>query len=161
MDASVDRAQRPLSYQRQDSPQTLGEGLAEYYAANGARVTPPKDLPPESAALFRSHDMCHVIFGLDTSLADETLVDARTLFSCDVGVRRYVAYLSQDAQAKALFRELGWWAATMATFACLPRIARAALQAMAMRRKWPWTPPEEHLARPLADLRREYRIKVI
>jgi len=77
------------AYQAQDSQQTLAEGLAEYYAANGGRVVVPASLPPESRALFRSHDICHVIFGLDTTLADEGMADVRTLLSCDVGWGRY------------------------------------------------------------------------
>jgi hypothetical protein len=31
-------------------------------------------LSDESAELFRSHDICHVIFGLDTTFADEAMV---------------------------------------------------------------------------------------
>jgi hypothetical protein len=46
----------------------------------------------ESAEPFRSHDICHVIFGLDTTFADEAMVDTRTLLSCDVGVRKYVRW---------------------------------------------------------------------
>jgi len=34
-----------------------------------------------AAALFRSHDICHVIFGLDTVLADEVMADLRTPLS--------------------------------------------------------------------------------
>jgi len=147
-------------YRQQDSDQTLEEGLAEYYAANAGRVSRPETLPPASAALFRSHDICHVIFGLDTSLADETMADTRTLLSCDVGVRRYAAYLRQDPTAKALFAELGLWRAIGATLGCTPRIVRAAAAALAMKRRWPWEPPDAYGARTLADLRREYGITV-
>jgi hypothetical protein len=69
---------------------SLAEGLMEYYAANTGKVLRPSDLSEESAELFRSHDMCHVIFGLDTTFPDEAIVDTRTLLSCDVGVRKYV-----------------------------------------------------------------------
>src|SRR6185437_9214355 len=141
MQSTSDRA---LCYQRQDSPQSLVEGLAEYYAANQGRVTRPADLPAESAALFRSHDICHVIFGLDTSLADETLVDTRTLLSCDVGARRYAAYLASDPQARALFREAGWARIVWMTLLCVPRILRAAFEALRMRKRWPWVPPEAY-----------------
>ncbi|MDE2486196.1 MAG: hypothetical protein KGO51_02265 [Alphaproteobacteria bacterium] len=150
-----------LQYQRQDSALTLDEGLAEYYAANLGRVTRPADLPPKSAALFKSHDTCHVIFGLSTTLADETMADTRTLLSCDVGWRRYTHYLRTDAQAKALFAELGWARVAGVTLACLPRIARAAIEALRTRKRWPWVPPEGYGGRSLADLRREYRIRVI
>jgi hypothetical protein len=150
-----------LGYQEQDSSQTLREGLAEYYRANPGIVTRPADLPAESAALFRSHDMCHVIFGLNTSLGDETLADTRTLFSCDVGVRRYARYLATDQAAKAFFKELGYGKALAVTLKSLPRIVRAAVAALGMRKRWPWNPPDDYLDRPLGELRREFGIRVL
>ena len=150
-----------LGYQHQDSSQTLREGLAEYYGANPGIVTRPADLPAESVALFRSHDMCHVIFGLDTSLGDEALADARTLFSCDVGVRDYARYMTTDKAAKAVFKELGYGKAVAITLKSLPRIVRAALAAFGMRKRWPWNPPNGYLDRPLGELRREFGIRVL
>lgn len=152
---------RRFGYQRQDSPQSLAQGLAEYYAANVGRVTPPEALPPESAALFRSHDICHVIFGLDTTLADETLADTRTLLSCDVGAQRYAAYLNSDPQARAIFRQTGWGAIVWTTLRCLPRIVRAGFEALRMRKRWPWVPPDSYRERSLADLRAEYGIRLV
>lgn len=150
-----------LSYQQQESALTLAEGLEEYYAANGGTVIRPRDLPPESAALFRSHDTCHVIFGLDTTLDDEALADMRTLFSCDVGLRRYAGYLTQDKQAKALFKELGYLKSILVTVLALPRICRAATEAWRMTKKWPWAPPDSYQGRTLADLRHEFGICVV
>jgi hypothetical protein len=150
-----------LAYQRPDSEQTLGEALSEYYAANAGRILPPDALEDGSAALFRSHDICHVIFGLDTSLADEALVDTRTMLSSDVGARRYAAYLTEDPHVREVFREAGYLKTAWATLICLPRMGRAALEAVRMRKRWPWLPPQDYGARSLADLRREYRIRVI
>jgi hypothetical protein len=148
-------------YQEQASGQTLADGLAEYYAANAGRVTRPADLPPESMALFRSHDICHVIFGLGTSLADETLADTRTLLSCDVGVRRYAAYMARDKQAKAIVREIGYFRVAWITIRCVPRILRAAFEILYMPKRWPWMPPESYRSRTLDDLRREYGIRIV
>ena len=161
MRRSRDNPAARLSYQRQESPQTLSEGLQEYYGANVGAVTRPKDLPPESAALFLSHDICHVIFGLNTTLDDEALADARTLLSCDVGVYRYASYLAQDKQAKALFKELGYLKSAWVTLMSLPRIGRAVRETWRMKKRWPWVPPETFLNRTLADLRGEFGIRVI
>ena len=149
------------AYQAQDSQQTLAEGLAEYYAANGGRVVVPASLPPESRALFRSHDICHVIFGLDTTLADEGMADVRTLLSCDVGWRRYARYMTSDPQAKAIFKELGYGRAVWATLSITPRIVRAIWEALRMSKRWPWDPPADHFERSLGDLRSEYGIRLI
>lgn len=148
-------------YQAEDSNQTLSEGLAEYYARNLGRVLPPDALPPNSADLFRSHDMCHVIFGLDTTLSDEAMADTRTLCSCDVGWRRYAKYLTGDPQAKAIFRQVGYPTAIWGTVRTLPRLMRAVWEAWRMPKRWPWNPPEAYQTRTLSDLRREFGIRVI
>src|SRR5258708_9031163 len=121
----------------------------------------PRDLPQERSELFRSHDMCHVIFGLNTTLDDEALADTRSLFSCDVGLGRYYAYLAQDKQAKALFKELGYLKSAWITVLAIPRISRAAVEAWRMKKRWPWQPPESYLNRSLADLRSEFGIRVM
>ncbi|MGH6845554.1 MAG: hypothetical protein ACRECU_12735 [Methylocella sp.] len=140
---------------------TLAEALAEYYAANTARVLRPSDLSQASAELFRSHDMCHVIFGLDTTLADEALADTRTLLSCDVGVRKYVRNLTTNPEAKAIFKEVGYLKAIWITILAVPRILRAIREAWKMPKKWPWTAPPAFHNRTLSDLRLEFGIIVI
>jgi hypothetical protein len=150
-----------LRYQRQDSSQTLADGLEEYYAANLGKVVRPRDLPPESIALFRSHDICHVVFGLNTTLDDEALADVRTLLSCDVGVRRYAIYLATDKQARALFKELGYLKSIWVTILAVPRICRAAAEAFRMKKRWPWAPPESFQDRALVDLRQEFGIRLV
>ncbi len=154
-------AARRCRYQAQDSQQTLAEGLAEYYAANDARISRPASLPPESRALFRNHDVCHVIFGLDTTLADEGMADVRTLLSCDVGWRRYARYMTSDPEAKAIFKQLGYARAVWATVIIIPRIVQAIGEAWRMSRRWPWETPADYFERSLADLRREYGIRLI
>ncbi|MEO8812904.1 MAG: hypothetical protein ABI376_08350 [Caulobacteraceae bacterium] len=155
------RSARRRHYQAQDARMTLADGLAEYYAANAGRVTPPGALPLESQALFRSHDICHVIFGLDTTLEDEAMADTRTLLSSDVGWGRYSRYLSSDAQTKAIFKEVGYLTVLRGTLRAVPRMLRAVGEAWRMHGRWPWEPPEAFMDRTLADLRREFRIRVV
>jgi hypothetical protein len=161
MDASIANPRRTLRYQSPQSTQTLADGLAEYYAANEGIVVRPSELPPASAQLFRSHDLCHVIFGLSTNLVDEAIADVRTMLSCDVGLARYVDYLRSDDQAKALFAQIGVMQSIWITVRALPRIARAVLETGRVRKRWPWTPPDDYLGRSLAELRREYGIRLI
>ncbi len=164
MAALTIRAANPANarhhYQEQDSPLTLAEGLDEYYRVNGSRVSRPSTLPPESMTLFRNHDACHVIFGLDTTLEDEAVVDTRTLLSCDVGFSRYAEYLTSDKQAKAIFKEVGYFTVLIGTLRATPRLLRAVIEKFRMTKKWPWTPPENFFGRTLADLRREFHIRV-
>ena len=64
-----------LSFQSQDCKITLAEGLEEYRAylqANGK-----KQLVDEpGSTIIRDHDATHVIFGLDTSIEQESMLDS-------------------------------------------------------------------------------------
>jgi hypothetical protein len=158
---SAATTKRRCRYQEQDSRQTLAEGLAEYYAVNGERVARPPSLPPESQALFRNHDICHVIFGLDTTLEDEGMADVRTLLSCDVGWRRYARYMTSDPEAKAIFKELGYARAVWVTLIVIPRILRAIGESWRASKRWPWDTPAEYLDRALTELRDEFGIRIV
>ena len=152
---------RKLRYQEQDSTQTLAEGLEEYYAANLGVVTRPRDLPAESVALFLGHDTGHVIFGLTTSLQDEAMADTRILLSTDAGFWRYSRYITADKQAKAIFKQVGYGKVAFYSLLALPRILRAVWEALRTRKRWPWEPPPSFQTRSLAELRREYRIRIV
>jgi hypothetical protein len=61
-------------------------------------------LTEDSARFFRSHDIAHVVFGLDTTLNDEALGDAWTLLGTDDGLQRYVSYLRTNPEAQQLMK---------------------------------------------------------
>lgn len=161
LDISAPQTTAELRYQKQDSALTLAEGLEEYYRANVGVVTRPCDLPPKSRDLFERHDICHVIFGLNTTLADESLADTRTLLSCDVGFRRYIDYLRSNKEARAIFKKAGYLRIVWIAVLAVPRILRAVLVGRHMTKRWPWSPPASYRERSLADLRREFGIRVV
>ena len=57
-------------YMGKYSPQTLREGLTEYYAIN-PHVTDPATQPSDFAKILQAHDVGHVIYGCDTGMYDE------------------------------------------------------------------------------------------
>ena len=64
-----------LSFQSQDCKITLAEGLEEYRAylqANGKKQLVDKP----GSTIIRDHDATHVIFGLDTSIEQESMLDS-------------------------------------------------------------------------------------
>ena len=152
---------RPLGYRRQNSPQTLAEGLEEYYAANAGRVTPPSRLPAATVALAVSHDICHVIFGLDTTAPDEAIVNVRTLLACDVGLADYSRSVIEDPIALPLFTGFGIVRFLWAMAATPARIYLAAADARRMSARWPWVPPKAVHLRRLAELRQAFGIHVV
>jgi hypothetical protein len=151
---------RRFTYQLQDSPLTLWEGLEEYYLGHPALFRPAQ-LDPNSEALFRRHDVCHVIFGLDTTVADEALADFRTLLSTDVGVRRYLAYYRTTPEPQAIVAQVGWWGVVLAALRALPRLLRALRWRPRLMARWPWDTPEVYFGQTLADLRRAHGIVVV
>lgn len=158
MDAPAAPPKPPFRYQAQDAGMTLAEGLAEYYAVH-PQITRPDNLPPESAELFRHHDLCHVIFGLDITLPDEGMADIRTMLGTDVGPRRYMRYLLTNKEAMAIFEEIGWTKGLLSLIPLTPRILKALWRAPRQKR-WPWNVPADYLDVPLKELRARHRIRV-
>jgi hypothetical protein len=149
-----------FDYQRQNSPQTLWQGLEEYYAGH-PDLFRPATLPPKSEELFRRHDICHVIFGLDTTLTDEALADLRSMLSTDVGIRRYLASYHETPEARDTLAAVGWPAVVLATLKAVPRFAKALRFRPGLRARWPWDTPEVYFGQTLADLRRAHGITVV
>ncbi len=118
-------------------------------------------LSAEGTALFFSHDICHVIFGLDTTIRDEVLADFWTVFASDVGLRRYLRYLRETPEAKELFRAIGYGKAVLWTIRAFPEIAKVWLRSRRMSKKWPWLVPDSFWIRPLNTLRHDFNIRVI
>ena len=61
-------------YQKQNCDLTLQEGLDCYYK-NFPETTEIMEDNKESGTLLRDHDCTHVIFGLDTSIEQESILD--------------------------------------------------------------------------------------
>jgi hypothetical protein len=160
-DEHRESAEARPAYQTQESKQTLAEGLAEYHHVNMGTVFPAESLQPESAVFFRSHDLCHVLFGLGTSASDEAVVDTRIMVGSTVSSRAYVGSYKSIPELKQIFEKNGFWTLAAGSLRAVPRMLRALLEARRMPEKWPWVPPESYLTRTLEDLRREYKIRII
>ena len=82
-----------LSFQDQSCDLTLEEGLEEYRAylqTNGKKLLFDKP----GSLIIRDHDATHVIFGLDTSLEQESLLDTWVLWGCSWKYRDCLLYTS-------------------------------------------------------------------
>ena len=130
-------AQKKFSYQEQDSKLTLRQGVAEHFASHPGLLQ-DGDLDQVSRQLFHSHDVCHVVFGLDTTLMDEALADCWTLVGTDVGGPRYYRYLRESKAARDVIRQIGYGRTLAITITGLPKITRTLWRAWRMKKKWPW-----------------------
>ena len=148
--------ERSPKYLNPESTLTLREALTEYYEVN-ASLLKLQDLPDDAAEMFRRHDVGHVIFGCDTSLRGETLIDTWTIFGSTAGVRGYAEYFKYP-QVNAIFAEAGFMSIAVEFLRCMPDVFRVAYRGLRLKRKWPWVEHESFLERPLNEIRHEFKI---
>ena len=146
-------------YIEQDSPQSLREGLAEYRALNPGLLDPDA-MSPDAAERFRQHDAGHVVFGCDTSLRGEALIDTWTVAATTAGLRGYLDYF-QYPQVNQIFAEAGYWRIALESARCLPDVVRVLARSRRLVTRWPWEDYPRYLDRPLAAIRREFNIRVV
>jgi hypothetical protein len=142
------------AYQSPQAEMTLIEGLQEYRRVHEGLA---EERGPDS--LFRFHDLCHVVFGTDTSLAGEAITDTWTMFGTDVGLSGYMKYL-KDPQAKRIFEDIGYLRMTVDTVRYAPLMLEAYRRTRRMKRKWPFHANNHLYDVPLVELRRRYGIQV-
>ena len=148
-----------LRYTSPTSPQTLREGLAEYYERNPALLD-PAHMTAEAAELFRQHDAAHVVFGCDTSLRGETLIDTWTIFASTLGLRGYLGYLRLP-QVNQVFSEAGALRIAAELLRSCADVLRVVWRSRRLREKWPWQRYTDQLERPLAEIRERFDIRIV
>lgn len=148
------------TYQQQDSPLTLQQGLEEYYAINPNLIDASSCSNSEVATLFERHDVIHVVFGCSTSLHDETLADTWTIFGTSIKFLDYLGYLKYS-ETTDLLKEVKVSRMIKEFIEAIPDVFRVIRQTRKMSQKWDWANYHSHLEMPLGDLRRTYGIQVI
>jgi len=139
---------------------TLCEGLREYYAGHPGLLQPDR-MEADAARFFRSHDACHVLFGLDTTLVDEGLADLWTLLATNVGFRRYAHDLRANPAAKQITKEIGLLRVLRTTMQIIPFAITVFLRSRKMTGKWPWNSEDSYLNPPLYVIRTEFNIRIL
>jgi len=152
-----------LSFHNQDCSLTLAEGLDEYRAylqANGKKQLIDKP----GSQLIRDHDATHVIFGLDTSLEQESLLDSWVLRGCQWKFKELFAYqkLPEIKELNKYFKKkLGYLKLLRVIFRLIPIKRRIGRRAKAMNKKWPFKSPHSLMTQRVCDLREEYGIRIL
>jgi hypothetical protein len=141
------------------SSKSLREGLAEYRERNPALLD-PAGIPADVAELFRQHDAGHVVFGCDTSLRGETLIDTWTVLGTTAGVRGYMQYFKHP-EVNQIFSDVGYGRIVIESLRWLPDVLRVLARSRGLARRWPWDEYERYLDRPLVDIRLEFSIRIV
>ncbi len=149
-----------LPYLKQDCELTLNEGLKMHYSVN-----PTFRENTRKAPVFYNHDLAHVLFGLDTSIEHEAIVDFRCMFSTNWGVKKYTVDYFKDPESikiiKNIMKEIGYFKSILGGLKSLPKMIKVVFDSKNMFKKWEINPNERLLNTKLSDLRKEYNIKVI
>ena len=147
-----------LQYQRAESPQTLEEGLAEYYASH-ADLTPERGMSPAAQEFFRCHDAAHVVFGCTTTLVDEGIVKIWSFFGTTEGFKLLRGY--RLAESQEIYERLAWDQIANATLRLMGAVPVVIWRSLRMRKRWPWYEIDSYRATPLAVIRREFGIELV
>ena len=150
-------------YTIQHCSMTLKEGLEEYYIFNPAQIKEYSQKIP----LLVDHDITHVIFGLGTSIEEESLLDTWTIRGTDITWKQIYHY-TFDEDFKKLIKIIvkdqgGWFSVIKVVIKCIPLKMKIHFNRIPkMKKKWPYSNvTDDMMLRSIIDLRNEYGIKVI
>ena len=152
-----------LSFQSQNCDITLAEGLEEYRAylqANGKKQL--VDAP--GSTVIRDHDVTHVMFGLDTSIEQESMLDSWVFLGTKWKLKELLAY-NKLPEIKQLYKDFwhdpGYFKLFLTTIRLLPIKLKIRKRAKQMNKKWPFVSPDSLMDQKVCDLREEFGIKIL
>ena len=152
-----------LKYQDQNCSLTLQEGLSCYYKAFPESTEILKD-SMDSGTLLRDHDCTHVIFGLNISIEQESILDTWVLWGSKWELKYLLGYqkLPQIKQLyKDLVNEIGYFGFIKILWKLSGIKRKVVFRTFKMKKKWPFKMPEEYLSMKISDLREMHGIKVL
>ena len=152
-----------LSFQSQNCAITLAEGLEEYRAylqANGKKQL----IDAPGSTIIRDHDVTHVIFGLDTSIEQESMLDSWVFLGTKWKLKELLAY-NKLPELKQLYKDFwhdpGYFKLIMTAIKLLPIKLKIRKRAKQMNKKWPLVSPDSLMDQKVCDLREEFGIKIL
>ena len=145
-------------FEMDDTPQTLAEGLAEYFAANPDLKRDSCLVSLEAKQFFRSHDAVHVLYGCGTSMPDEAIVKLSSLFGTTGGWQILRGYTHHETLE--IYRTLPVASTALALLSAPYLIVRTLWRCIRQPQRWPWVGHEQYLHVPLRELRATFGIKV-
>ena len=152
-----------LDFQYQECSLTLREGVEhyrEYLKKNGKKVLDDQ----EGSSTILSHDATHVMYGLDTSLEEEQILNFWTLFGTKFTWKEIFAYNGREEVSefnKDLIKELGIMNILRLEIRSVVPLFQVLRNLRLKKKKWPFIFPKELMDRSVSSLREEYGIKIL
>lgn len=163
MNASCRIIRAMLEFQKQDCDLTLQEGLGCYYLSFSDSAEIIED-GEESGNLLRNHDCTHVIFGLDTSIEQESILDSWVLWGSSYEwsyLMKYRKIPEIKELTQKLIKEFGITGFLKLYWRVASAKRKVIFRTFKMNEKWPFKVPEEYLTMKIYDLREKHGIKIL
>ena len=152
-----------LSFQSQNCDITLAEGLEEYRAylqANDKKQL----IDAPGSTIIRDHDVTHVIFGLDTSIEQESMLDSWVFLGTKWKLEELLAY-NKLPEIKQLYKDFwhdpGYFKLILTAIKLLPIKLKILKRTKQMNKKWPFVSPDSLMDQKVSDLREEFGIRIL
>lgn len=146
------------AYQEPASPMTLRQGLDEYYQVNSG-FNGTGEFLGQTRDVVTGHDVCHIVFGQGTTTREELVIETLTVIACHLPLQK----LRKIPKVKffvEIWKMFGPWRLAKRFVLTTPRMLRAVLMALRMKKKWPHFDYERYLDVPLAQIRQEFGIRL-
>lgn len=150
---------RTFAYEQQEAQQSLREGLSEYYSSDPSLLA-PTDVSNDIAIGLRAHDASHVVFGCDTSVRGEVVLARWSLFGVEHGTEIYLRGL-RSKETRFLFVDFIRKIRPLILLLATIDSSRALLRSLFLRKRWPSFEWEHYADKPLAEIRRNFGIRVV
>jgi ubiquinone biosynthesis protein Coq4 len=152
------------NYLVQDCDISLQQALDQYYAQNPGFYQ-PSQLDDDSRKVFFAHDVCHIIFGCDTSLLGEAKVEQWTIHSTNFNLKEYIDSMigtkatlqaASDIYIVQLTVQL-----ILTMILNITTLAKTYLRAKKVKPKWDFYNYQSHLDWSIAEIRKEFNIQIV
>lgn len=152
-------------FQKQNSAQTLKEGLEEFYSINPA-FKEILNIDSPNTRIFKEHDYTHVLFGLGTSIEEESLLDTYALWGTKFKWGPIIGFY-RDPDYSKFIKSLvgkygGWWSIFKIYVSLIPVKIKIFRLCMKMTKRWNYHHiSDEYLNKSLKEIREEYNIELL
>jgi|TARA_B100001939_G_scaffold33098_1_gene25729 hypothetical protein len=151
-------------FQKQDSLQTLEQGIEEFYAINPA-FKEILEIDSPNTKVFKEHDYTHVLFGLGTSIEEESLLDTYTIWGTKFKWGPIIDFY-RDPDYSKFIKSLvgkygGWWSIFKIYVSLITFKLKIFRLCMKMTKRWDYHTPENYLNKTLKEIREEFNIKLL
>lgn len=151
-------------YSKKSNHLTLDEALTIHYQLN-PKFTPWHQYPDEfSQKMMKSHDICHIVFGCDTTLVGEVAVEIWTLFGNDLTAAKYRELATNPDTLKEpleIAKNVGYFKVFMVMLTNCWRLPYTWYSSRKMKKKWSILDFDIYLDKKLGSIRDEFGIKCL